>query len=128
MKNLHAIAIGALLALQAAAFDATASGDKHAHAPKHGGVVVEVNHLDVELVAQADVLRIHLRDHDKPLKLAGATAKLTLLAGGVKTEVTLAPVGDVLEAKGSFNTAGATAAALITLPGKPPLTARFQLK
>ena len=128
MKNLHAIAIGALLALQAAAFDASASGDKHAHAPKHGGVVTEVNHLDIELVAQADALRIHLRDHDKPLKLAGATAKLTLLAGGVKTEVTLVPAGDVLEAKGTFNTVGATAVALITLPGKPPLTARFKLK
>ena len=128
MKNLHAIAIGALLALALVAFDASASGDKHAHAPKHGGVVTEVNHLDIELVAQADVLRIHLRDHDKPLKLVGATAKLTLLISGVKTEVTLAAIGDVLEAKGSFKTAGATAVALITLPGKPPLTARFKLK
>lgn len=128
MKNFHAIAIVALLAFQAAAFDATASGDKHAHAPKHGGVVVEVNHLDVELVALADTLRIHLRDHDKPLKLAGATAKLTLLVDGVKTEVTLAPVGEVLEARGSFKTAGMTAVALITLPGKPPLTARFRIK
>ena len=128
MKNLHAIAIGALLALPLVAFNASASGDKHAHAPKHGGVVTEVNHLDIELVAQADALRIHLRDHDKPLKLAGATAKLTLLAGGVKTEVTLVPAGDVLEARGSFKTAGATAVALITLPGKPPLTARFRIK
>ncbi len=128
MKNLHAIAIGALLALQLVAFDASASGDKHAHAPKHGGVVTAVNHLDIELVAQADALRIHLRDHDKPLKLTGATAKLTLLVGGVKTEVTLATAGDVLEARGSFKTAGATAVALITLPGKPPLTARFKLK
>ena len=128
MKNLHAIAIGALLALPLVAFNASASGDKHAHAPKHGGVVTEVNHLDIELVAQADALRIHLRDHDKPLKLAGATAKLTLLAGGVKTEVTLVPAGDVLEAKGTFNPVGATAVALITLPGKPPLTARFKLK
>ena len=128
MKNFHSIAIGALLALQGAAFEASASGEKHAHAPKHGGIVVEVNHLDVELVAQADVLRLHLRDHDKPLKLAGATGKLTLLVDGVKTEVTLAPAGDVLEARGSFKTAGATAVALITLPGKPPLTARFRIK
>lgn len=128
MKNSLAFATGALLALQLAAFNATASGDKHAHAPKHGGVVVETNHLDVELVARADALRIYLRDHDKPLALAGASAKLTLLTDGVKTEVALAPAGDALEAKGTFKTAGATAVALITLPGKPPLTARFKLK
>ncbi len=126
MKNLHAIMLGALLALHTAA--CAAGDDKHAHAPKHGGVVAQVNHVDVELVARPEVLRIHLRDHDKPVKLAGATAKLTLLADGVKTEVTLAPAGDVLGARGSFKTAGATAVALITLPGKPPMTARFKLK
>ena len=118
--------LGTLLALHTAAF--AAGDDKHAHTPKHGGIVVEVNHLDVELVARPDALRIHLRDHDKPVKLAGATAKLTLLTDGVKTEVMLAPVGEVLEARGSFKTVGATAVALITLPGKPPLTARFKLK
>ena len=128
IKTFHAIAIGALLAFQLAALDASASGDTHAHAPKHGGVVVEVKHLDVELVARADSLRIHLRDHDQPLKLAGASAKVTLLTAGVKTEVALAPVGDVLEAKGSFKTADTTALVLIALPGKAPLTARFSLK
>ena len=80
------------------------------------------------MVARADSLRIHLRDHDQPLKLAGASAKVTLLTAGVKTEVALAPVGDVLEAKGSFKTADTTALVLIALPGKAPLTARFSLK
>lgn len=126
MKNRHAILLCTLLTLHTAAF--AAGNDKHAHAPKHGGVVAQVKHVDIELVARPEVLRIHLRDHDKPVNLAGATAKLTLLADGVKTEVTLAPAGEVLEAKGSFKTAGATAVALITLPGKPPLTARFKLR
>ena len=101
----------------------------HGHAPKHGGVVAEVNHMDVELVVRADAVRSYLRDHDKPVKLDGASAKVTLLVGSDKTEAALTPAGDRLEARGVFKPgAGVKAVAVINLPGKAPVTARFALK
>jgi hypothetical protein len=35
------------------------------HAPKHGGVVVETKAGDLELVAKADMMLIHVSDHCK---------------------------------------------------------------
>ena len=92
---------------------AFAAGDKHDHAhehkPLHGGVVVEVKDMDYELVAKA-------------------SAKLMLLSGTEKQEVELKPVGDKLEASGSFKVGpGTKAVAVVTVGGKPA-TARFTVK
>ncbi|MFN0162892.1 MAG: hypothetical protein ACKVQQ_16800 [Burkholderiales bacterium] len=101
----------------------------HDHSPKHGGVVVEVKEIDLELVLKPDVVLLYVRDHGKPVKLEGASAKLTLLAGSEKGEVNLARAGDALEAKGSFRAgAGVKAVVVLTLPGKAPITARFAMK
>ena len=94
----------------------------------HGGVVVEVKDMDYELVAKATVLQLHLRDHGKPADLSKASAKVTLLSGGEKQEAELKPVGDRLEASGTFKVGpGTKAVAVVMISGKPA-TARFTLK
>jgi hypothetical protein len=107
---------------------ALAAGD-HSHDPKFGGVVVETKAGDVEIVAKPDLLQIYISDHGKPMKLDGAKAKITLLNGTEKSEAELLPAGDKLEAKGVFKvTKGTKGVAVVTLAGKPPATARFQVK
>lgn len=119
-----------IAALALAATSAAFAADTHDHEHKalHGGVVVEVKDMDYELVAKPDALQLHLRDHGKAVDVTKATAKLTLLTGAQKQEVELKPVGDKLEAKGSFNFAANTKViAVVSLAGKLS-TARFVLK
>lgn len=100
----------------------------HDLAPAHGGVVVEARHVVYELVAKADRLQLHLRDHGKPMPVAGVSARLTLLTGTQKQEATLQAVGDRLEATGSFNVAAGTkVVAVVSRNGKNLGTARFAL-
>jgi hypothetical protein len=125
----HALLATFALALAGSAF---AAGDKHDHAhehkPLHGGVVVEVKDIDYELVAKPTMIQLHLRDHGKPADVSKATAKLTLLTGAEKQEVELKPVGNKLEATGSFKVGpGTKAVAVVTLGGKAA-TARFTVK
>ncbi len=129
MNTKHLIAT---LALIATAATAQASGGKHDHAhdhaPKHGGVVVEVKDMDYELVARAGVVQLYLRDHGQKVDISKASAKLTLLTGSEKQEIELKPAGDRLEATGSFKVGpGSKAVAVVTVAGKPA-TARFTLK
>ena len=113
------------LALASSTF---AAGGKHDHKPLHGGVVVEVKDMDFELVAKPSAIQLYLRGHGKSPDLSKATAKVTLLTGTEKQEVELKPVGDKLEATGSFKVGpGTKAVAVVTVVGKPA-TARFTLK
>ena len=109
------------------------AADKHEHAHDHeslhGGVVVEVKDIDLELVAKPDVIQLYLRDHGKPVDVAGGSGKVTLLSGSEKQDVELKPATDRLEAKGSYKVGpGTKVVAVVTLPGKPSTTARFALK
>ena len=121
----------AMLALAATAF---AAGDHHHgagddHKPKHGGIVAATKLMDYELVVKPTAIHLYLRDHGKPAKVDGASAKLTLLSGSEKQEVELKPEGDKLAASGSFKlAAGTKAVAVVSLAGKPAGTARFTLK
>lgn len=109
--------------------NAMAGGKHDDHTPKHGGLVVEGKQADFELVAKPEVIQLYLRDHGKAMSAAKASAKVTLLSGLDKQEVTLAPVGDKLEAKGSFKVAAGTkVVAVVTNDGKSLGTARFTLK
>lgn len=127
MNPIHLLATLAF-GLSNAAFAAGGHDHAHEHTTLHGGVVAEAKDIDFELVAKPDSLRLHVRDHGKPVDVAKASAKLTLLAGGVKQEVALKPAGDKLEAMGQFKVTGAKAVALVNLPGKPALTVRFVLR
>ena len=108
-----------------AAGTAYAGGD---HTPIHGGIFAAGKAMDFELVAKPDTLQLYLHDHGKPMDPSKATAKLTLLVGTEKQEVELKPVGDKLEAKGSFKVpAGTKVVAVVVLDGKSS-TARFVQK
>jgi hypothetical protein len=101
---------------------------KHDHSPKHGGIVVEAKDMDYEVVAKPDMIQIYVSDHGKPMKIDGGKAKVTLLNGSEKTEVELVPVGDKLEAKGSFKVAkGTKGVAMVTVAGKTS-SVRFEIK
>ena len=76
-----------------------AAGD---HTPRHGGVVVETKPATLELVAKADIIRVHVSDHGKLIKLTSGTGKVTVFNGAERAEAPLALVGDVLKAKGKF--------------------------
>ena len=99
------------------------------HIPKHGGVVIDNKAGDLEIVAKPDSIQIYITDHGKAMKLDGAKAKVTLLNGTEKSEADLVLAGDRLEAKGAFKVAkGTKGIAVVTLTGKPPVTARFDIK
>ncbi|MGN6827117.1 hypothetical protein [Paucibacter sp. M5-1] len=129
MKKTQLLFVSAILAISSSAFAADKHDHGHEHKPLHGGVVVEASDMDFELVAKADQISLHVRDHGKPASVQGASAKLTLLNGSEKSEVQLAPAGDKLEAKGSFKVgAGTKAVATVMLAGKKPVNVRFALK
>jgi hypothetical protein len=118
----------AALALASGAF---AAGDhKHDdHTPRHGGLVSPGKQADFELVAKPDVIQLYLSDHGKPMDTSNAAAKVTLLNGADKQEVELKPVGDKLEAKGSFKVGpGTKIVAVVSKAGKTLGTARFTMK
>ena len=91
--------------------------------------MVETKIGDMELVAKADLIVIHVSDHGEPMKLTSATGKVTVFNGNDKTEAPLALAGDKIEARGSFRVgAGTKVLADVALNGKPAVAARFALK
>ena len=125
MKLTQVIAV-LVLAASGTAFAA----EIHTHdvKPLQGGIVTVVKDIEYELVARPDTLQLHLRDHGKTVDVSQGRAKLTLLAGTDKQEVELKPVGNKLEAKGSFKvTANTKVVAVVSLAGKSA-SARFVLK
>jgi len=119
----------ALLALLMAVCSISAHAGKEGHEPRFGGVVVGSKVGDLEIVAKPESIHIYVSDHGKAVKLDGAKAKVTLLNGAEKSEADLVLVGDKLEAKGAYKVGkGTKGIAIVTLAGKPPVTARFNIK
>jgi len=119
----------ALLALLMAVCSISANAGKGDHKPRFGGVVVQSKVGDLEIVAKPESIHMHISDHGKAVKLDGAKAKVTLLNGAEKSEADLVLVGDKLEAKGAYKVAkGTKGVAIVTLAGKSPVTARFDIK
>ncbi len=130
MNFIKRIAIAGSLSLAAIASHAAGEpGHSHGHDPKYGGVVVETRAGDAEIVVKPDSIRIYITDHGKPIDLFGAKARVTLLNGSQKSEASLVSAGDRLEVLGTFRVAkGTKGIATINLAGKPPATARFEIK
>jgi hypothetical protein len=129
MRKIFTIRTALLAALMALSHVAALAAGSHDHTAKFGGVVVETKVGDIEIVAKPDSIQIYITDHGKAMKLDGAKAKVTLLNGSTKSEVELTLAGDKLEAKGAFAVAkGTKGVAVVTLKGKPPVTARFIVK
>lgn len=123
-----AAAAAALLVAVAAAAPAAAHGDD-AHAPKHGGKVVELEKRDVEIVVRDGALEVHVEDETgKPADVSAAKASATVLSGGRKIDVVLAPGagGNVLEGAGAFQAKSATVVVTLTMPGAKPEQARVK--
>ena len=127
MNPIHLIA-AITLSLSGHVFAAAGHDHGHEHQSLHGGVVTEVKDMDYELVTKPEVIQLHLRDHGKPVDVANASAKLTILLGTEKQEIELKPAGQWLEAKGNFKVDGGKAVALVSFKGKSPVSVRFMLK
>lgn len=133
MKTLLSTTLLALFTATAQAHgDAAHAGHNHAtdHAPAHGGIVVEKNHMDWELVAKPERITIYFRDHGKKISTQGANGKVTVLSGKAKADAVLKPAGDNrLEAAGPFQLGpGTKVVATVTLAGGKPANVRFELK
>ena len=123
---MKSLTFGLVLAL--GALSLTAAHADRAAKPKRGGVVQSANHLDYEQVAQADGASIYIDDHGKPVSLAGASGKLTVLSGTDKSEAELKPAGDKLEAKGIRLTSGSKVVASVTTGEVKTMSVRFTVK
>ncbi|MBN8506785.1 MAG: hypothetical protein J0L58_20145 [Burkholderiales bacterium] len=128
--TLLAVALSLTISPLARAHDGHVHDHAKDHAPAHGGVVVEHNHMDWELVAKPERIDLYVRNMGKKVSTQGASGKLTLLSGKDKQEAVLKPAGDNrLEAAGPFKLGpGTKVVATITLAGKAPANVRFALK
>jgi hypothetical protein len=127
MKTVHILVV--LLGLTMAGGAWSAGKSAHSHAPLHGSVVTEAHDADYELVAKPDIIRLYVRHHNANIDLQQTSAKVTLLTGSEKSEITLVPVGEKLEAKGKFNVvSGTKIVAIVTRPGKSAQSVRFAIK
>ena len=127
MKKAVSLALSMLVAASFSA--ASVAADKHQESkPRHGGVVVEVNEVDYELVARDGNVVIHVSDHGKPVSTKGWSGSIALV--GEKASAELAPSGDnLLTAKGTLPVKpGARLLATVQPPGKKPVQLRFSVK
>jgi hypothetical protein len=99
--------------------------------PKHGGIVVETSgHHFVELVASGDSIEVYVTHDDGEAEdTQDAKATATILAGGKKQDIALAPAGlNSLKGSGVSGLGpGAVVVVTLTLPGHKPEQARFTL-
>lgn len=100
----------------------------HAAPAQHGGVVSVVKDVAYELVTKDGAVALYVSDHGKPVDLAGASAKLTLLSGSKKQDVVLAPAGGAMRAQGAVSVAPGTKALVSFQPkAGAAASARFTL-
>lgn len=126
MKNLIAIAIAAAAMLGSASL-------VHAHGARpaqYGGVVQTASDLQFELVGKDGQVSLYVDDHDRKKPVAGATGKLTVLAGPDKKETALVPSREnALVARDPIALpSGAKAVATVTFADGKTVTVRFAVK
>lgn len=107
---------------------ASASSVALAHAEhgqaQYGGVVAEAGEAQFEIVGKDGRLTVYVTNHGAPVATAGASARLTALAGSARSEFDLKPAGDNrLQGQGSVE-AGAKLLINVQWPGRKPLQAR----
>ena len=128
MKSIKLLttAIGFALALSSGLASAQVK-DEHRLESKHGGVVVESNHIEYELVVKPENIQLHAVDHGKVMDLSKAKAKVVFLVAGQKMERTLAGQGALLSGEGvDLKGAAYTAVATVELANKKKATVRFK--
>lgn len=122
----------ALTALPARAHD---DATLDAMATPHGGQLRMAGPLHIELVlvkdsaqAKDNPVRVYLSDHaGKPQPSQGVSASITVLSGKDKASATLLPDGENrLQASARYaSRPDLKAVVTVTLPGQPPVQARF---
>jgi hypothetical protein len=118
-----------VLVLAAASLACTAALAHGNTKPLHGGVVQLVGEKSFELVTQPDGAELYVVDDGEDISSAEMTAKLTIDAGGAKSEATMKPAGgNKFEAKGVKIPSGAKVAVLLTASDQSKTTARFTIK
>lgn len=100
----------------------------HAHKAPHGGTVASSGNYHLELVRVDGGVELYLLDAaEKTLPPAAMTdARLTVQAGGKKTEVAMAPKEDRMA--GTLDASGAWVAVLTAKLDGKPITVRFKTK
>ncbi|MDI9335301.1 MAG: hypothetical protein QM533_13090 [Cytophagales bacterium] len=97
--------------------------------PQHGGVVAEAATFQAELVVKQTTALIYLSDHGKEVSSKGVTGKLTVLTEGKTYTVNLVPhASNQLKAVLTAPLKSGKFAGQITLPNKPAVSIRFELK
>ena len=82
--------------------------------PQHGGVVQMNGETLFELVVNPAGVSLYVLDEDEPVNAAAMTAKLSISAGGKKTDVTMVPAnGNQFVAKGLKLAKGANVSVLV---------------
>lgn len=120
--------VAALLLAACLALSAGVATGQRRPAPEHGGVVAQVQDLELELVAAPNVIRLYLRRQGRPVEIARSRAELVLTSGPDRQAVELVPAGDRLEASGHFQLGtGTVVVAMVSPGGGPALSARFVL-
>ena len=126
---------GAIVAMVVSAWlAASPTGPAMAHEEHgkamHGGVVAEAGAFQGELVAKAGALTLYLTDHGQPIATEGATARMTVLAGGRKSDLTLSPAGGnrLAASGGPALAAGSKAVANVKLGDGRAGALRFEWK
>lgn len=128
------LALATAVAAASAWMIASPAGPAFAHEQhgkaEHGGMVAEAGAFQGELVAKGGTLTLYLTDHGQPVATQGASARMTLLAGGQKTDLVLAPAGgNRLAATGApMPGAGAKAVANVKLADGRSGALRFEWK
>lgn len=94
----------------------------------HGGIVAEAGHAQFEIIPKEGGVTVIVTNHGAPVASAGATGKLTVLAGSSKSEIALMPAGEnYLTGQGSLPL-GAKLLLSVTWPNQKPLQARAVIK
>lgn len=94
----------------------------------HGGQLRMAAQYHYELVVGPGTLAVYVTDHaDKGFDTAGAKGRAILLSKGVKHYLDLQPAGgNALSGRGDFELdPGMKVVVTVTMPGAPPLAARF---
>ena len=104
------------------------AAESHQHEPMFGGVVSVVKDINYELIVKPDSISLYVIDHGKVVNVSKASAKLTLLSGAEKQEVTLKPEGEQLQVTGKFKTTDIKVVALVSGVGQSPVAVRFVIK
>ena len=130
MTILRRTTLGALTLAAALAAGSVLAAEKHSHAGKHGGKLVESGHHHVEIVAKDGSLEVYVNDEDgKPEDIADANASAAVLSEGKKIDVVLAPdAANFLKGTGTFKAVkGTTVVVTLTMPGHQPEQSRIKL-